>query len=198
MAHAHDGLHFFGGGGQQHRLGQHPEHGEPVALVCAELLRLSDQTGRADDRAKFIEDSGFHVVLSYQSNQRGCREQQPRCETKSRPVRRPERTWNCVLIHRGKQSILINLFCATIRRIDTFRLTRPGAESCSLPPKWLRLTPRCQKSSRFVISASCLPRRTRKNPATSWREWRRARSVSGSRRSANSLIFRWRQSSSSH
>src|ERR1039457_7200080 len=76
-------LHLPGGGGQQHRLGQHPEHGEPVAFVCAELLRLSDQTGRADDRAKFIEDSGFHVVLSYQSNQRGCREQQPRCETKS-------------------------------------------------------------------------------------------------------------------
>src|SRR3984893_18944694 len=60
MAHPHDRLHLVGRGRQQHRQGQHPEHGEPVALVSAELLRLGDQIRRADDGAKLIEDPGFH------------------------------------------------------------------------------------------------------------------------------------------
>src|SRR5208282_1450524 len=64
MANAHDRLYLFGGSGQQHGQGQHPEHGEAVALVRAELLGLGDQARRAHDGAKFFEDAGVHMLLS--------------------------------------------------------------------------------------------------------------------------------------
>src|SRR5208282_4467942 len=64
---------LFGGGGQQYGQRQHPEHGEAVTLVGAELLGLGDQAGRAHDGAKFFEDSSVHMLSSYgeQSARRG-------------------------------------------------------------------------------------------------------------------------------
>jgi hypothetical protein len=64
MADAHDRLHLLGGDGKEDRLGHHAKHGEPVALVRAQLLTLGDQTRGADNRAKLIQDSGVHAVRS--------------------------------------------------------------------------------------------------------------------------------------
>ena len=66
MAEAHDRLHLLGGRRQQNGQGQHPEHRQAVALVGAELVGLRDQASRTNDGAKFIQGSGFHVLLSLQ------------------------------------------------------------------------------------------------------------------------------------
>ena len=90
-----------GGGGQQHGQRQHPEHGQTVALVGAELLGLGDQAGRADDGAKFIEDAGFHVLLSSHGEPSAGRglNQQPRSETRPHSGGSPAR-WNATIYPR--------------------------------------------------------------------------------------------------
>ncbi len=65
VADADHALNLLGGGGEEHRPRHHPEVGEAVALVGAELFGSGDEAALAEDRPERVDGARVHGLPSF-------------------------------------------------------------------------------------------------------------------------------------